>query len=81
MPGFDATQWYGVVVPAGTPAAVVDRLNAEIRSALTSPDVLQRLTGEGADPRPGTPAEFQRLIASEIQRWGELIRRTNLKPD
>jgi tripartite-type tricarboxylate transporter receptor subunit TctC len=81
LPGFDATQWYGVVAPAGTPREIVDKLNGEIRKALTLPDVMERLSSEGADPTPGTPEEFGQFIATEMKRWGDLIRATNLKVD
>ncbi len=81
LPGFEAAQWYGVVGPAGLAEPVVARLNAAIRAALTAPEVLARLRDEGADPAPGTPAEFAHFIQLEMQRWGGLIRRAGLKAD
>ena len=81
MPGFEAAQWYGVVGPAGLPEPVVARLNAAIRGALQAPEVLARLRDEGADPAPGTPADFAGFIQLEMQRWGGLIRRAGLKAD
>jgi tripartite-type tricarboxylate transporter receptor subunit TctC len=81
VPGFDATQWYGLVAPAGTPRAIVDRLNAESGRILRGERLRARLEGEGADPAPGTPEQFGALIAAERQRWGELIRRTNVRAD
>ena len=80
-PGFEADQWYGVVAPAGTPAAVVARLNAEINKALALPDVAQQLSGEGAVPTPGTPQAFGELIRTEIPRWAEVVKAGNVKPD
>jgi tripartite-type tricarboxylate transporter receptor subunit TctC len=80
-PGFEADQWYGIVVPAGTSVAVVTRLNAEINKALALPDVAQQLAGEGATPMPGTPKAFGDLIASEIPRWAEVVKAGNVKPD
>jgi tripartite-type tricarboxylate transporter receptor subunit TctC len=79
--GFEAVQWYGVVAPAGTPRAIIERLNAEINKALVDPEVQSRMAPEGADAAPGTPESFGRLIRSEIDRWGALIRRTGLKAD
>jgi tripartite-type tricarboxylate transporter receptor subunit TctC len=79
--GFEADQWYGVVAPAGTPAAVVARLNAEINKALALPDVAQQLATEGAVPMPGTPAAFGALIAREQPRWAEVVKAGNVKPD
>jgi tripartite-type tricarboxylate transporter receptor subunit TctC len=80
-PGFEADQWYGVVAPAGTPAAVVARLNAEINKALALPDVAQQLALEGAVAMPGTPQAFADLIRREIPRWAEVVKAGNVKPD
>ena len=80
-PGFEADQWYGVVAPAGTPAAVVARLNAEINKALALPEVAQQLSVEGALPTPGTPQAFGELIRREIPRWAEVVKAGNVKPD
>jgi tripartite-type tricarboxylate transporter receptor subunit TctC len=80
-PGWEADQWYGVVAPAGTPAAVVDRLNAEINKALVMRDVAQQLAVEGAVPTPGTPQAFGELIKREIPRWAEVVKAGNVKPD
>ena len=79
--GFEADQWYGVVAPAGTPAAVVARLNAEINKALALPDVAQQLAVEGAVPTPGTPQAFADLIKREMPRWAEVVKAGNVKPD
>jgi tripartite-type tricarboxylate transporter receptor subunit TctC len=81
FPGFDADQWYGVVAPAGTPAAVVARLNAEINKALQTPQVAQQLDGEGAVPVPGSPQAFGELIAREIPRWAKVVRAGNVRAD
>ncbi len=80
-PGFEADQWYGVVAPAGTPAPVVARLNAEINKALALPDVAQQLALEGAVPTPGTPQAFASLIQRELPRWAQVVKAGNVKPD
>jgi tripartite-type tricarboxylate transporter receptor subunit TctC len=80
-PGFEADQWYGIVAPAGTPATVVTRLNAEINKALALPDVAQQLAGEGATPVPGTPQTFGDLIKRETPRWAEVVKAGNVKPE
>jgi tripartite-type tricarboxylate transporter receptor subunit TctC len=80
-PGFEADQWYGVMAPAGTPAAVVARLNAEINKALALPEVAQQLAVEGAVPTPATPQAFGDLIRREIPRWAEVVKAGNVKPD
>lgn len=79
--GFEADQWYGIVAPAGTPAPVVARLNAEINKALSLPDVMQQLSAEGATPMPSTPQSFGDLIRSEIPRWAEVVKTGHVKPD
>jgi tripartite-type tricarboxylate transporter receptor subunit TctC len=79
VPGFEATQWYGVVVPARTPTAIVDQLAAEIRRSLSQPDLKKRLEDEGAQPANMGPAEFQKLIVTEIERWGKVIRAAKIQ--
>ena len=77
--GFEATQWYGVVVPAHTPAPIVDQLAAEIRHALASPELRKHLETEGAQPVDMGPAEFAKLIRTEIDRWAKVIRAANIQ--
>jgi tripartite-type tricarboxylate transporter receptor subunit TctC len=79
--GFDADQWYGFVAPAGTPAAVVTRLNAEINKILLMPDVARQLATEGAIPAPTTPKAYGELIAREMPRWAEVVRAGQVRPD
>ena len=81
LPGFEASQWYGIVSPAGTPEPVVDRLNAAIRAAFADPVVAARLEQEGAEVWTSTPAEFRTLIETEIARWGALIRRAGIRAE
>ena len=81
FPGWEADQWYGVVAPAGTPAARVAQLNAEINKALALPEVAQQLAVEGAVPMPTTPKAFGELIAREIPRWAEVVKAGDVKPE
>lgn len=81
FPGFEADQWYGLVAPAATPAAVVARINAEVNRALALPDVADQFGREGAVPVPGTPQAFGELIRREIPRWAEVVKAGNVKPD
>src|SRR5437868_2463981 len=69
MPGFEVGAWQGVMVPAGTPPAVVERLNAEIVKALKSPDVRERLALQGAEPLGSTPQEYGAYVKKELARW------------
>ncbi|MFW7348951.1 MAG: Bug family tripartite tricarboxylate transporter substrate binding protein [Pigmentiphaga sp.] len=80
-PGFEADQWYGVVAPAGTPREVVAKLNRQINRSLSSPEIEQRLTGEGAEATPNPPEVFAKLIATEIARWRPVIEKGGVKVD
>ena len=78
--GFEANGWYGIVAPAGTARATVLRLNAEIRRAMDTPELRARLDNEGAIPAAGSPEDFAALIASEIARWGAVLKRAGIEP-
>lgn len=78
MPGFDVQQWYGIVAPPGTPAALVARLNEACNRILGEPAFRARLETEGATADPMTPAQFGDYIARERDRWGALIRRNTV---
>jgi tripartite-type tricarboxylate transporter receptor subunit TctC len=73
--------WLGVVTPAGTPPAIVDKLNAALRASLEPPETRERLATLGAEIRIGTPAEFGRLIDEERAMWAELVKAANLQVD
>ena len=81
LASFEADQWYGIVAPAGTPAAIVQKLNAQINASLRSAEILQRLNTEGAVPTPQPPEVFGELIAREIIRWKPVVQQAQLKPD
>lgn len=73
LPGFEASQWYGIVTPAHTPAPILSRLSDEIRRIVASPDVAQRLAAEGVDPWDVTPEQFRAYVATEIPRWRAVV--------
>jgi tripartite-type tricarboxylate transporter receptor subunit TctC len=77
VPGFDLTGWYGVVGPAGTPQYAVAKLNQDLRHVLNLPDVQSRLSDDGSEAAPGTPAQFRETISQEIQKWRKLMERSN----
>lgn len=79
LPGFEATQWYGMVAPAGTPDAIIQKLNAEIREALKDAKVLEALDKDGAEPWPMSPDEFRAHIAKEIPRWRQVLEAAKIK--
>lgn len=80
-PGFEADQWYGILAPAGTPQPIVDRLNAEIRKAMTDKEIVSALARDGADVWVTTPEEFRDFIAKEIPRWAEVVKAAKIKID
>jgi tripartite-type tricarboxylate transporter receptor subunit TctC len=79
LAGFEAVLHYGVLAPAGTPKPIVDRLNAELRKLVDSPDVQQRIHAEGGDKLTSTPEEYAADVDREATKWGTLIRKLNLK--
>lgn len=81
VPDYDASSWNGILVPAGTPRAIVDRLNAELVRILKTPNVLERLAQDGAVPVPSTPEEFTVLIKSEITKWAKVVKAANIRID
>lgn len=80
VPGFLWETWAGMLAPAKTPRAIVDKLNREITAAINLPDVQQRFIAMGAEPAPSTPAEFDKLLASELARVSDLAKRAGIRP-
>jgi hypothetical protein len=80
VPGFEATQWYGVVGPKGTPAGIVDTLNKQINAGLTDSRLKARFAELGGMVLTGSPADFAKLIADETEKWAKVIRAANIKP-
>lgn len=78
-PGFEADQWYGLVAPAGTPAARVQQLNAALNGVLTQPAVAKQLANDGALPLATSPQAFRALIEKELPRWGAVVKAANVK--
>jgi tripartite-type tricarboxylate transporter receptor subunit TctC len=78
---FEVTTWYGVLAPAGTPRAVVTRLNSELVKIMHSPELKGRLATTGTEPLTSTPEEFTAYIKREIAKWGEVIRKAGVKAD
>jgi tripartite-type tricarboxylate transporter receptor subunit TctC len=78
---FEALAWNGVLVPAGTPRAVVERINSAINAAMKDPAVQERLKTAGLDAVGGTPEQFGKLIADEAAKWEPIIKRSGAKLD
>ena len=79
FPGFEAVQWLGLLTTAGTPKAIVAKLNVEVNRALREPDVVAKLALQGTTPAGSTPEEFRALIANEIRSWKEVAQKANIK--
>jgi tripartite-type tricarboxylate transporter receptor subunit TctC len=79
LPGFDSVLHYGLLAPAGTPRAIVDRLNKELRAIVETEQVKERIVSEGGDAMTSTPDEYVKDIDQEERKWGALIRKLNLK--
>lgn len=77
-PGYQAASWFGLVAPAGTPAAAIDRLNRDVNAILAKPDTRERMAAMGAEPGGGTPADFRRFLEDEVRTWSTLIRQIGL---
>lgn len=80
-PGFEASVWYGLIGPAGLPAAIVNQLHGLVQRALAAPEVRDRLVGAGGEVQPGPAERLSGLIASERERYARLIREALIKPD
>jgi tripartite-type tricarboxylate transporter receptor subunit TctC len=81
VPGYEASAWYGMFAPAGTPSATVQRLYAEAAKALRRPDVREKLSVLGAEPGGNTPAEFAAFIQAEAVKWSKVVREANIRLD
>lgn len=81
LPGFEATAWYALFAPAGTPSEIVHKIAADATKALQLPDMKEKLSALGADPVGGTPEEFAQRLRLENARWGEAIRKSGVKLD
>jgi tripartite-type tricarboxylate transporter receptor subunit TctC len=81
VPGYEASQWYGLGAPRGTPSAIVETLNSEINAALADPKMRARLADIGGEPLPGSSADFGKLIADETDKWAKVVKFAGLKPE
>ncbi len=79
--GFDVSSWFGLMAPAGTPAPIIDKLNAAVLKALANPDVQKKMQDLGAEPQKTTPAEFGAFIKKEVDTWGPVVKASGAKVD
>ena len=81
VPGYEASNWYGMLAPAATPASIITRLNSEIGRALQDAEIVQSLRRQGLEPLPSTPDEFARYLKSEIGKWSKVILAAGLRAE
>jgi tripartite-type tricarboxylate transporter receptor subunit TctC len=81
VPGYEASAWYGIGAPKGTPADIVDKLNKETNAALADPKIKARLAEFGGTMLAGSPADFGKFIATETEKWGKVVRFAGLQPE
>ena len=81
LPGYDVTQWYGLLLPAGAPREIIERLHKEIVRAIANPKIAQLYTNLGTQPLTSTPEEFLAFIKAEKEKWGKVIKTANIKAD
>jgi len=81
LPGFEAVSWYALMAPAGTPKAVIDRLDAEASVMLAKPDVKEKFAGLGMEPGSDKPEQLAARIRSETARWADVIKKKNIQPE
>ncbi len=81
FPAVEVQNWQGVIVPRGTPPAIVSRLNEAVNKALREPDMREKISAQGNEVVGGTPQEFAQLIASESEKWGKVVREARIKPE
>ena len=81
LPGYEASGWYGVVAPKGTPPEIVDKLNKQINAGLADPAMKARLDALGCEIFAGSPADFAKFIAAETEKWAKVVKFANIKAD
>jgi len=81
LPGFEVGQWYGLLVPAGVPKEIVERLNREIAIAVANPKIAQLFVNLGTKPETNSPEDFRTLIQSETRKWMKVLKSGNIRPD
>jgi tripartite-type tricarboxylate transporter receptor subunit TctC len=81
LKGYEASSWFGLLAPAGTPADIINRIQQETAKALRSPAINEKLLSQGAIPSGNTPAEFAKMIDSEIRKWAQVVKVSGAKVD
>ena len=81
LPGYEATAWYGILAPAGTPPEIIARLNADVVRAVRTQEVRERIAAEGGEAMPTTPEGFTALMKDHIGRWAKVVKASGARAD
>jgi tripartite-type tricarboxylate transporter receptor subunit TctC len=81
LPGYEASAWYGIAAPRNTPTEIVEKLNVEVNAGLADAAIRARLAELGGAVIPGSPVDFGRLVADEVEKWGKVVRFSGAKPE
>jgi tripartite-type tricarboxylate transporter receptor subunit TctC len=81
VPGYEATAWFGIGMPKGTPREAIDRVNSEVNKLLADPKMRARLAELGGTPIAGTPEDFGKTIAAETEKWAAVVKSSGAKLD
>lgn len=79
--GFEVTNWYGILVPTGTPRQIVDRLNSKIVNIIRTPDASEAIVKQGAEPTTSSPESFRNYLAAEVTKWAKVVRAAGIQPE
>jgi tripartite-type tricarboxylate transporter receptor subunit TctC len=81
LPGYEATAWYGIAAPQGTPPAIIERLNEALNAAFADPRMKARIADLGGTPLPGSPGDFAKLFAEEAEKWAKVVKFSGAKQE
>src|SRR5262249_1532273 len=81
VPGYEVSSWFGIAAPIGTPTEIIEKLNANINTALTDPRIQARIAELSSAPLPMMPADFGKLIVAETEKWGKVVTTAGIKPE
>ena len=81
VPGYEVVNWFGIIAPAGTPAAIITRVNDELNKSLNTPQIKDSLRAQGADATGGSADEFTRIIRADFAKWAKVVRESGARVD
>ena len=81
VPGYEASQWYGMSAPKNSPTEIIGLINREINAGLADPKTKARFTEIGGEPLAGTPSEFGKFVVDETEKWAKVVKFTGMKPE